>query len=82
MRFHGVVIPCVTLDWLEMHEYFSTHWRHGCGIEGVCALHGFERQQLGVDRTGAHHVECDVALLSHAAPVGHAERLRGTSSCG
>ena len=82
MHFHGVVIPRVTSDWLEMREYFSTHWCHGCGIEGVCALHGFERRQLGVDRAGAHHVECDVALLIDAAPVGHAEQLWSTSSCG
>ena len=42
-RLDGMIIPCASTNWFEMHEHFSSYRCHWRGIERIHAFHCFER---------------------------------------
>ncbi len=66
--------PRLAISWFEVYGNFGARRGHGCSIKQVGTFHGLKSGEKGILATGTKHVDCVVALVGKATPVGDGER--------
>jgi hypothetical protein len=67
--------PRLTTSWFEVYNNFGARRGHGCSVKQVGTFYDLKSREVGILATGTKHVDCVVALVGEATPVGNGERF-------
>jgi hypothetical protein len=69
----GMNTPRLATSWFEVKKHFGARRGHGCSVKQVGTFHGLKSGEEGILATRTKHVDCVVALVGEATPVGDGE---------
>jgi hypothetical protein len=67
--------PRLAMSWFEVYKNFGARRGNGYSIKQVGTFHGLKSGEEWILATGTKHVDCVVALVGEATPVGDGERF-------